>query len=205
MDNHELSTFRSADYEALPEDDRAPSSGLKRHISGRQREITCHVLILCVPMLVFSTVLLYFVLFHSVTHDVTGLADNGELMLASDHNEPGVYFVNVSATRLIFIASWSSSLAPLLVTSMATLWSYRIPREMAQQSRASTHGRLPTPFQLGLTLSMLTGSVLTSLYKWGSYSWTTKKSKQPQGHMLRTTGIVLFVGSIVRSMLVYHI
>jgi len=52
---------------------------------------------------------------------------------------------------------------------------------------------------------MLTGSALTSLYKWGSYSWTTKKSKQPQGHMLRTTGIVLFVGSIVRSMLVYHI
>jgi len=73
-------------------------------------------------MLAFSAVLLYFVLFHSVTHDVTGLADNGELMLASDHNEPGVYCVNVSATRLILIASWSSSLAPLLVTSMATLW-----------------------------------------------------------------------------------
>lgn len=205
MDNHGLATFRSTGYQAFLEDDQPPSPGSTRHISGCRREITCHVLIFCVPMLVCSAVLLYFVLFNSVKHDVTGPAIDGNLMLPLDCNEPGVYFVSFSATRLIFIASWSSTLAPLLVTSMATLWSYRVAHEMAQCSRASTHGRLPTSFQLGLTLSMLTGSALTSLYKWVSYSWTTKKSKQPQGHMLRTTGIVLFVGRIVRSMLASHI
>lgn len=186
-----------ARYQALPGDDKPITSDRTRHIGGRGREIACHALLLCIPMMLFSGLLFYLVLFDRVTHDTRGLNDD-DLRLSSDRDEPGVYYVNFSATRLIFVASWSSSLAPLLVTSMAALWSHRVAHEWLLRSRAQTSSSLPTPYQLSLALGMLTGSATTSLYRWITYSFTTRKSKQPQGHMIRTTGSVLAAGTVIR-------
>ena len=91
--------------------------------------------------------------------------------------DPSAYLVNYSATRLITIASWTSSVAPLLPGFVMTLLSFPAARRFLRTSQTGQEQSLPTPYQLGLYLQILTGGV-GSLWQWIKYRGWSKRERQ---------------------------
>lgn len=66
--------------------------------------------------------------------------------------------VDYSATRLVFVASWLSTLAPALASFVMVLWSLPIAQAMRAASVALDAGHLPTPYQLSLIIGVTLAS-----------------------------------------------
>src|SRR5437868_6011330 len=88
-------------------------------ISGAFSEIASATFFLTVPLLVLSSILLGLVYTKRVTHGKSAAAFQSSTVA----EEPGVFYVNYSATKLALVASWSSSIAPLLPVFLMTLLS----------------------------------------------------------------------------------
>jgi hypothetical protein len=80
-----------------------------------------------------------------------------------------VVLVNYSATRIAFVASWASTLAPLLASFIMNLSSFQTALVMFRSSSGPNQHDLPTPYQY----SLLVGLCLASsgrLRRYFSYS-----------------------------------
>ncbi|KIW13043.1 hypothetical protein PV08_08230 [Exophiala spinifera] len=168
-----------------------------RRMSGRLVDIWTAFAIVTIPMLAFSAVLLGLVYRYRVTHSTTG---DSRLRSPGTTDEAGVYYVNLSATVLIFISSWSSSVGPLLLGFLMTLASYPLTRHYWQdiQEQKPT---LPTPFQFALSLKFLGGGGWGALYSWMQYLIGWKHQRQLQSRLLTesafATVIVTILGIVV--------
>ncbi|ETN39549.1 uncharacterized protein HMPREF1541_05775 [Cyphellophora europaea CBS 101466] len=67
--------------------------------------------------------------------------------------------VDFSATRLVFAASFLSTVAPLLTSFIMTLWGLLASRTMSQASTTSHFERLPTPYQLSILIGLCLASM----------------------------------------------
>jgi hypothetical protein len=67
--------------------------------------------------------------------------------------------VDYSATRLVFLASWLSTMAPILASFVMVLWSLPIAQTMRTASAELDAGHLPTPYQLSLIIGVTLASV----------------------------------------------
>ncbi|KAK5206712.1 hypothetical protein LTR47_006711 [Exophiala xenobiotica] len=76
-----------------------------------------------------------------------------------------VVLVNYSATRIAFVASWASTLAPLLAGFVMHLFSFQSALMMLHSSSGSGQHDLPTPYQY----SLLVGLCLASTGRLGRY------------------------------------
>ena len=132
-------------------DDSAASAGLL--IAGRSFskkncrayiDITLACLVICIPMLVLSAGLLGIIYAYRV------IQRDSDLLFSESPGgvdmDPSVYLVNYSATRLITIASWTSSVAPLLPGFVMTLLSFPAARRFLRTSQAGQEHSLPTPY-----------------------------------------------------------
>jgi hypothetical protein len=144
-------------------------------ISNRLSDIGFSCLILTMPMILFSAVLLGLVFSYRVTHH--GVAYEN-LRLNETAEDAGFYFVAINSTFLIFIASWSSSLAPALAGFALTLTSYPVARQLRRSVGEHRTQQLPTPYQLALTLQFLAGGGLGALWSWTKYSFGWKNRRQ---------------------------
>lgn len=131
-------------------------------MTGRISEIMLHTTLLVLPMVIFSAVLLGLVFSNRVEYNPSGLDECGS---AGKVDEAGIFYVDFSATRLIFIASWSSSLAPILVGSVVVLISYPMARRIIVSNEVENTAKLPIPFQLSLMLRMLSGGGFGALWE----------------------------------------
>lgn len=147
--NSPRSTILSPDQVRLMDGESNSSTGKK--MSGRLSDIALSFSIITIPMLMFTGVLLGLVYFYRVTHGNDSIEN---LRFSGDADEPGVYYVNISATVLIFIASWSSSLATFLTSSIMALAAYPIAGQYLRDARSHNPQLLLTPFQFGLTPSL---------------------------------------------------
>ena len=138
-------------------------------------EIVLACLVISIPMLVLSAGLLGIIYAFRVVQPEADLSYPGP----SDgvDIDPSAYLVNYSATRLITIASWSSSIAPLLPGFVMILISFPAARRFLRSSQADQENDLPTPYQLGLYLQILTGGV-GSLWLWIKYRFWSKRERQ---------------------------
>jgi hypothetical protein len=164
-------------------------------MSGRVNDILLHATLLTLPMLVFSGALLGLVFAYRIRpsqSDIDGLG------LGSGLYESGVIYVDFSATRLIFIASWSSTAAPLLIGSALILFSYPAAQTLFQSTRASIRASLPTPYQVSLILQMLSGGGVGALWNWFKYLTSWRKTRYSQGRILVNVSAVLVVMTILR-------
>src|SRR5438876_12318701 len=130
-------------------------------ISGAFSEIASATFFLTVPLLVLSSILLGLVYTKRVTHGKSAAA----FQSSTAAEEPGVFYVNYSATKLALVASWSGSIAPLLPVFLMTLLSFQIAARIGRLSSRADLPNLPTPYQLCLLLGFYTGS-LSSLWRW---------------------------------------
>ncbi len=82
------------------------------------------------------------------------------------------YYVDFSATTLVFIASLASTAATVLLSAAMLLASYLFASGLAKQSDNGEDSLLPSPYQLELMIRMIDGrlAVLWSymLYLFGS-------------------------------------
>jgi hypothetical protein len=84
--------------------------------------------------------------------------------------------VDYSATRLVFVASWLSTLAPALASFIMVLWSLRVAQAMRAASVALDAGHLPTPYQL----SLIIGVTLASTQRLRRYFEYVLSGSRPQ-------------------------
>ena len=146
-----------------------PSKGI---MGGWALEIALASAVMILPMLALTAVLLALVFGHQMpNHDSTYTYDNKtELPLGS------AFYVDYSATTLVYIASLSSTLSTVLISAAMILFSYTVARTMALESDANRAAHLPSPFQLQLLIRVIDGKI-TSLYWFLLYLLGRKHAK----------------------------
>jgi uncharacterized membrane protein len=146
-------------------------------------------------MLAFSAVILALVYLYRVEYNPHGLNDFKDHHSAYDDH---AIYVDFSAPRLVFIASWSSTLAPLLVSSALFLASFPTAKSILATEQARKETSLPTPFQVSLILRMLLAGGVMTLWEWLYYLIGWKKKRQAQGHTLKAVAAVLITATFLR-------
>jgi len=86
-------------------------------------------------------------------------------------NNSAVVLVHFSATRIAFVASWASTLAPLLATFVMNLSSFQSALTMFHASSGTEQRDLPTPYQYSLLVGLCLAEV-GRLKSYFSYSTT---------------------------------
>jgi hypothetical protein len=122
-----------------------------RPMAGRYTDVLLAFVAIVIPMVLFPAVLLSLVFAHRVADSTTALP--GSITRQNPHS----YYVAFSATTLVFIASWSSTLALSLVTSVMLLFSYPVAARVIRRSEAGQLAALPTPYQLSLLVGFIGG------------------------------------------------
>jgi hypothetical protein len=146
-------------------------------------------------MLIFSALLLGLIYHFRVVHNGFVLSN---LRVNAVHDESDVIYVRLSATTLTTIASWSSTVAPILVGCAVTLISYPVARGILLAGQNNKPHDLLTPYQLSLMLRMLTSGSPASLWHWMKYSFGWRGRRESQGRPMKTMTWMLFLGIILR-------
>lgn len=164
-------------------------------IQGRITQILIAFLVMTIPMLLFSSVLLGLIFHYRVTQNEF-VSNN--LAFTSDSVDNDAYFVNISATTLITVASWSSTVAPILIGFSMTLASYPVAKGLLEDSQREL-GQLPTPFQLSLIIQIIANSGIGSLWSWLVYTVGPRSRRESQGRALKALSRILMLGILLRS------
>ncbi len=109
------------------------------------KTITCFFAAVFFPLIAFSIVILWLI-FHYRVQPV--LSSQLDLQTAPNENDAAYYYVNFPATQLLFITSWSSTVAPILVGFIMTLSLFPISKKLFEVSLSDNLRQLPTPYQV---------------------------------------------------------
>jgi hypothetical protein len=172
----------------------APDRGTKR-MQGRIQEIIIAFTVMTLPMLIFSGVLLGLVFHYRIKQNDFISTD---LAFDSNQNDPNVYFVRISATTLTTVASWSSTIAPVLVGFGVALVSYPVAKGLLTASEKHQVAQLPTPFQLSLIVRMISSGSISALWSWLMYSFGWRGKRERQGRAIKSVTTVLTLGIVLR-------
>lgn len=152
-------------------------------MQGRIQEILIAFTIMTLPMLIFSGLLLGLVFHYRITQNYFTSSD---LAFDSNQNDPNVYFVRISATTLTTVASWSSTIAPILVGFGVALVSYPVAKGLLTASENHEVAKLPTPFQLSLIVRMISSGSFSALWSWLMYSFGWRGRREHQGPAIKS-------------------
>lgn len=169
-------------------------------MGGRYLEILFSFLVMTVPMLALSALLLGLTYRYRIVRNPF-VSDN--LRFGEDQDGSNAIYVDLSATTLITVASWSSTIAPLLVGFALTLLSYPLASTLLKAGQDSKPEQLPTTFQLSLMLRMLCSGGAGSLWHWITYTLGWKGRRQSQPPVLKRMTIMLCIGILLRSVYLF--
>lgn len=114
-----------------------------------------------VPMLVFTIVLIWIVLAHSLDQascPYSDLCPGTDLINATTGSD---YYVDVPAGQLTFIASWSSTISFILIGPLMTLFAYSTARQLQNYTQSEDSLKLlPSPYQTSLLIRVLNAEQL---------------------------------------------
>lgn len=149
-------------------------SSLPKHgvMRGHQPAILLAALVLIAPMLVLTVVLISLILTHL-------MPENGSTYSIGDQKGLPLgpaYYVNYSATRLVFISSVSSTMAPFLISAAMYLYSYPLALSLARSSDSGIGSKLPSPYQLHLIIGAIDAR-LKSLWSILRYICTSRRKR----------------------------
>jgi len=159
-------------------------------INGKWLEIAFCFIVMTVPMVIFSALLLGLIYKYRVKEN-DFVSPN--LRFSAPQLDNNAVYVDLSATLLITVASWSSTVAPILIGFAITLVTFPVAKGMMNAAILNQPDRLPSPYQLALMIRMNTASAANSLYHWMRYVMFFRKgrSKQPAGLTWMTLIIIL--------------
>ena len=179
---------------ALPQESRNGVQEVYRphsRMPGGKRAIYLALACIVVPMLGLSAILIGLVYGYQVQRNQR-TASPLDLLQGSDTDD-SAYYVHINSTTFATIASWSSTVAPLLVVATMSLASFPTARRLREKSIAGSID-LPTPFQLSLLLESLTGSIMSV---WTLIRYRRWPHKQPLASLVRSAFVILLLASIM--------
>lgn len=164
-------------------------------IQGRARQILLSFTLMTIPMTLFSAVLLGLIFHYRIagtdSSKASFLVDGASL-------DTDAIYVDLSATALTTVASWCSTVSPLLLTFALTLASYPAARSLFLGSQNAQDQRLPTPYQFALMLRITSNPSIASLWDWLVYSFAWSSRRSSQATPVKVMGWVLMLGSLLR-------
>ncbi len=193
----QYATLDQQDYSndpGLPQDDQQGvhyASKMQPSMSGGRRAIYLALACILIPMLGLSALLVGLVYRHQIARYSTMVRPL--VLLQQSDLDDSAYYVRLNATTFATIASWSSTVAPLLVMAAMSLASFPVARSLKEKSSAAIPD-LPTPFQLSLLLESLNGSIMSVWRLLGYRRW---RHKQPVASLVRSSFIILVVATTV--------
>lgn len=185
----------SATYSGVPTTEFV-SQQTNPKMKGRYREIFSSFFLMTVPMIAFSGLLLGLIFYYRVVPNKSA-SPNLEL---SNQQFNDYLLVRLSSTTLITVASWSSTIAPILVGVALTLISYPVAKSLMDAVMDNNQEGLPTPYQLGLMLRMVTTSGPGTFWFWLQYTlgWKSSVEKQKQPKPLKAMVSIMSLGLLLR-------
>ncbi|EPS44811.1 hypothetical protein H072_1184 [Dactylellina haptotyla CBS 200.50] len=155
-------------------------------LSGAYQQILIATALLTLPMLALCGLLLGLVFKYRVT--------GSSLVIVEGDSEVGAYLVRISASSFTTIASWSSSIAPLLPGLIMALMFFSIASSIRTSSTTGDVTKLPTPYQLNLLVIMATGRP-GAIWEWGKYMvW---KRRQTTTKVVRLSAALLVLSTLL--------
>ena len=167
------------------------------HIRGRVKEILLAVGFISVPMVVLSAILLGLIYGYRV-HPTSSPFNNLRPGPNFTESDSRALFVDLSATTLVTIASWSSTAAPMVLSWAVVLISYPVAKGMIFESQASESRRLPTPYQFSLVCRTLYSSMGSALWAWGTYLFGWRGKREEQSKALRVMATIVLLNVLLR-------
>ena len=141
---------------------------------GGRTEIGVAAATMLIPMILFSAVLMGLVYSHQMPNQKSSYSIEKKTAIPLG----SAYYVNYSATTLVYIASLSSTVSTLLLSAAMVLFSYSLASKIAHQSDNGDVSLLPSPYQLELLIRMIDGRIMALwsyvLYFTGSRQRRTK-------------------------------
>ncbi|OAP58300.1 hypothetical protein AYL99_07390 [Fonsecaea erecta] len=154
----EVASFRSGDW-PLTEKYYALSSTIHDPRCPKWmlwKTILLPTLTIVLPMAFLVAGLLALIFGYRVKSEESLFEEVSNSQALSDH---AVVLVNYSATRIAFVASWASTLAPLLAGFIMNLSSFQSALLMYLSSSCSEQQDLPTPYQYSLLVGLCLASM----------------------------------------------
>jgi len=194
MESETKKTTVTATTTALPRDDEvavAEESGSARpdrNVAAAIWAIVCGVALPCIPVIIISAVLMYFILHYRVipragwpelqiqaiqTHQSTNLTQKLHDVRHTGGNP--AYYVAYNPSTITTIASWTGRVIPYLSSSIMALVAFFAARRIVTKSKSGDGSDLPTPEQLTLLIGLLGGNSFGPLKDTVLHRWAEKK------------------------------
>ncbi|KAF8847558.1 hypothetical protein BDZ45DRAFT_733530 [Acephala macrosclerotiorum] len=150
------------------------------------------------PLIAFSIVILWFIFYYRVITERSRSASS-DLQTTPNENHASYYYINFSATTLLFITSWSSTVAPMLVGMIMTLSLFPISKKLFKLSLSDNPRRLPTPNQFAILLGLSEGRILAL---WNYIRYTFRRNRAGQSTGLTLTACIYIVAIVISTLIV---
>ncbi|KAL9594914.1 MAG: hypothetical protein Q9219_006769 [cf. Caloplaca sp. 3 TL-2023] len=146
--------------------------GRKGIMGGAKTDIALASATILIPTLGLSAILLALVYSHQMPNN------SSTYTVGNETAKPlgSAYYVDYSATTLVYIASLSSTAATLLLSAVMLLSSYVFASSLSKRSDSGEDSLLPSPYQLELLIRMVEGR-LTVLWSYVLYLFSSKKER----------------------------
>ena len=152
-------------------------------------------MLIVAPMIAFTAVLLWLIFGHLINNRDCPNPDLCQPRSERNYTfGKGDYLVDLPAARLVFIASWSSTVSFTLVGVMMSIYSYVVARQWLHLSHSGISDALPTPYQTN-TLFRVLNSELPSLVI--AIRDMFRKSKREKTPPLLRSSVAIFASGIM--------
>lgn len=169
------------------------STDLPLHrITRAFQEIIWSLICVSLPMIVLTGIFIGLVYGYLVSEDPL---PSNNVFGQSESYDQSAYYINYSATRLITVSSWTSTVTSFTSTFVMALVSYPLAKSYLNKSESGMTNELPTTYQFRLVIGLLSGS-LGSLWSWLDYSFWRKRTKQTK--LLWVTATALLTSIFLR-------
>ncbi|KAH6633296.1 hypothetical protein C7974DRAFT_169050 [Boeremia exigua] len=164
--------------------------------------VACSLIVL--PMIIFTSVALAFVFSNTVSNQGCSFDDLCPTAGLINTTSSNYYYVDFSATSLVFISSWSSTISFALVGVLMSMYAYSIAAEMLHRPDFSPqHGNAMSPYQLSLVIRVLNAEIFSlwnlvqplgrkTLRKTSGQEYHQEVSSRPLRRSLVVFGLALF-------------
>jgi hypothetical protein len=160
--------------DVLSSEGKAPSQSSSHSASFRTvfNDIFWAAAFVTIPLTILTAVLLGLIfanLANTASLNTPGFQTINNSQIQSD-----AYYIDFSATQLTTIASWCSSVAPLLSGGVMVLFFFHISSIMRRDAESRRTQELPTPLQLSLLIGT-SGASIVSLWRWLQYMFRKRR------------------------------
>jgi hypothetical protein len=174
-------------------DTASRSSDISLRGRGRLSALIWPAITITFPIALLCGVLLGMIYGYRVRSEPSLFSSINNEQLNGPH---GYLLINYSATRLVFIASFISTLGPILAGSIMSLWTLPIARSMRIASGTSQYSQLPTPYQLSLVIGI---SLASYQRLWRYYEYMLSRTRSTIPPILHKTAGMLTCAVLLAS------